>query len=279
MPFFQNVFDFEFRPSLIGADRDYQTGWKIKGNTNRSDYMLSSSSGNFNFGANNVLTINYAYDPDFKNYAALPVTITATSITNATATEVVSSLNNNAIFASLFTASAVPSLNSPNSPSKILIKASKSRGNFRAYISNSSAETVLKFNKNAPVAELPKLFEKYSIDNRFAYPEYGPDRLILLDTSNSVDQAIITAAGFDYSSPKADWQLLAGSSDGYWFYKKSYNTSAPGSGQISAEIKYPAGATAGFASMKTYYLYSGALCTAIMQTPYVLTSGDLVTPP
>jgi hypothetical protein len=279
MPFFQNVFDFEFRPSMIGADRDYQPGWKIKGNTNRSDYMFSGNSGNFNLGANDTLTINYAYDPEFKNYAALPITITAASMTNVTPTEVVSSLNNNAIFAGLFVASAVPSLNNPNSPNKILIKGNKSRGNFRAYISNTSAETILKFNKNAPVAELPTLFEKYSIANRFAYPEFGPDRLILLDTSNSVDQAVITAAGFDYNSPKEDWQLLSGASDAYWFYNKTYNASAPGSGLISTEIKYPAGATAGFAAKKTYYLYSGALLTAVMETPYVITSGDLVTPP
>lgn len=273
MPFFQNVFDFEFRPSLIGADRDYQTGWKIKGNTNRSDYMISGGSGNFNFGANNVLTINYAYDPDFKNYAALPITITAATITNATATEVVNSLNGNSIFSTLFVASAVPSSNSPNSPSKILIKANRSRGNFRAYISNGSAETVLKFNKNAPVAELPTLFEKYSIDNRFAYPEYGPDRLILLDTSNPVDQAVITSAGFDYTSPKADWQLLAGSSDGFWFYKRTYI-----SGVISSEIKYPAGSDIGFAAKKTYYAYNGSDLIGIMETPYVLASGDLITP-
>lgn len=274
MPFFQNVYDFEFRPTLIGSDRQYQTGWKLKANTNRSDYMLSGNTEPFNLTGNNILTLNYCYDPNFVNYAALPITISAATIGATTAQEIVNSLNGNATFASLFVASLYPSSNVPTSPNKILIKGLRSKGNFRAYVSNTSAETIISFNKHAPIAELPTLFEKYTIANRFAYPNLGADRIIKLNTGVTYEAALITAAGLNPSSPTPDWQLLAGSSDAYWFYNRTYT-----SGVIATEIKYPAGATAGFLAKKTYYVYSGTDLTGVMETPYVLTSGDLITPP
>lgn len=274
MPFFQNVYDFEFRPTLIGSDRQYQTGWKLKANTNRSDYMLSGNIEPYNLSGNNILTLNYCYDPNFVNYASLPVTISASSLSSATAQEVVTSLNSNSNFSSLFVALVYPSSNVPTSPNKILIKGLRSKGNFRAYVSNTSAETILSFNKNAPIAELPTLFEKYTVANRFAYPNLGADRIIKLNTSDTYEASLITAAGLNPSSPTPDWKLLAGSSDSYWFYNRTYT-----SGVISSEIKYPAGATAGFLAKKTFYLYSGSDLTAVMETPYVLASGDLVTPP
>ena len=274
MPFFQNVYDFEFRPTLIGSDRQYQTGWKLKANTNRSDYMLSGNTEPYNLSGNNILTLNYCYDPNFVNYASLPVTISAASLASTTAQEVVTSLNSNSNFSSLFVALVYPSGNVPASPNKILIKGLRSKGNFRAYISNTSAETILSFNKNAPIAELPTLFEKYTVPNRFAYPNIGADRIIKLNPADTYEASLITAAGLNPSSPTPDWQLLAGSSDGYWFYSRTYT-----SGVISSEIKYPAGATAGFLAKKTFYLYSGSNLTAVMETPYVLVSGDLVVPP
>lgn len=274
MPFFQNVFDFEFRPSLIGSDRQYQTGWKIKGNTNRSDYMLSHAAEPYNLTASNILTFNYAYDIKFMNYASLSVALNGASLAAVTAHEVVNSLNTNAIFADLFTAIVYPSTDNSSINNKVLIKGKKNRATWRAYISNTSAETILNFNKNAPVAELPNLFTKYDIQQRFAYPELGGDRLILLNPANPIDAAIITAAGFNPASPKADWELLAGSSDAYWFYKKTYVA-----GNLTEEIKYPAGAGVGAAAKKTFYGYDGGgNLIKVCETPYVLQSGDLVTP-
>jgi len=274
MPFFQNVFDFEFRPSLIGSDRQYQTGFKLKGNTNRSDYMLCGNVEPYNLTGNTVLTLNYAYDPALLGYASLPITITATNIASVTALEVVNSLNANATFADLFVAQLYSSGKSSTTLNKILIKAKRSKGNFRAYVSNGAAESILKFNYEAPVGELPTLFEKYALENRFDYPNLGPDRLVLLNPLSAVDAAVITAAGFNPASPTPDWQLLAGSSDGYWFYKRSYTGTV-----LDYEIKYPAGATEGYLAKKTFYTYTAGNLTAIMETPYVLTSADLVTPP
>lgn len=274
MPFFQNVYDFEFRPTLIGSDRQYQTGWKLKANTNRSDYMLSGNHEPFDLTGNNIFTINYCYDPNFVNYAALQINISAVSLASVQASEIVSSLNADPTFASLFVASLYPSTNIPTSPNKILIKALKSKGNFRSYVSNSSAETIISFNKFAPIAELPTLFEKYTIANRFVYPNLGADRILKLDPGNTYEASLITAAGLNPSSPTPDWQLLAGSSDAYWFYNRTYT-----SGVIATEIKYPAGATVGYLGKKTYYKYSGSDLIGVMETPYVLSSGDLITPP
>jgi hypothetical protein len=274
MSFFQNVFDFEFRPTLFGADRQYQMSWKLPANANRSDYMLSGNAETYNLSAAPNLTINYAYDPDFKNYSSLTVNVAGATAAATKASEVVAALNANATFASLFSAVLYPSNKLPGALNKVLIKGLRSRGNFRAYISNTSAETIIGFNKNAPVRELPSLFEKYTITNLFAYPNLGPDRIILLDPGVTADAAIITAAGFNPASPTPDWELLAGLNDAFWFYKRTYS-----SGVLTTEIKYPAGASAGDLAKKTYYTYSGSDLIEVMETPYVLQSGDLITPP
>lgn len=274
MAFFQNVFDFEFRPTLFGADRQYQMSFKLPANTNRSDYMLSGLAEPYNFSTYNSLTVNYAIDTNFSNYCPISINVAGATASSTKASEVANALNANSSFSALFTAQTYMTNNSSGPITKVLIKGKASRGIFRAYISNSAAETVIKFNKNAPVRELPSLFSKYTIANRFNYPNLGPDRIIELDPSDSVDEAIITAAGFDPASPKADWQLLQGVNDAFFFYNRTYN-----GGVITQEIKYYAGATAGDLAKKTYYTYSGSDLVGVMETPYVLQSGDLITPP
>ena len=273
MSFFQNVFDFEFRPSIIGSDRQYQTGWKLKANANRSDYMACFQMEPYNLTANNVLTMNFAYDPTLLAYATTAVTITGANIAAVSALEVVNSLNSDAMFSSYFTARL---FGTTSSPYKVLITSKRSKGGFRAFVSNTSAETVLQFNRNAPIAELPTYFEKFAIENKNSNPDLGPDRVVLLDPSDSYEANLIGWAGLNPASPKDDWQLLAGSSDAYMFYKNSYD----GSNRLIEEIKYPAGATVGFLAKKTTYKYSGALTVPSQkcEIPYVLVSGDLLTP-
>ena len=274
MSFFQNVFDFEFRPSLLGADRQYSMSWKLPANANRSDYMLSGNAETFDFSSLNQLTINYAYDPAFQNYSSLTVNVAGTTPSQTKAIEVVTLLNSNALFASLFTASLYPSTTLPGSANKILVKGLRSKGNFRAYVSNTGAEQIIQFNKYAPIKELPSYFERYDINERFNYPTIGPDRVILLNPANSYEASLIDAAGFDSSSPKADWQLLQGLNEAYWFYKRTY-----AGGVIASEIKYPAGAVAGDLAKKTQYQYSGSDLVGVTEIPYVLQSRDLITPP
>lgn len=274
MSFFQNVFDFEFRPSLLGADRQYSMSWRLPANANRSDYMLSGNAEVFDLSSLNELTINYAYDPSFQNYSTLVVNVAGVDATNTKAIEVVTLLNADATFSSLFTASLYPSTTIPGSANKILIKGLRSRGNFRAYVSNSGAEQLIQFNKSAPIRELPSYFEKYDIDERFNYPTLGPDRVLLLNPADSYEASLITAAGFNPLAPLADWQLLRGQNDAFWFYKRTYSGSV-----LVSEIKYPTGAVAGDLAKKTQYQYSGSDLIAITEIPYVLQSGDLITPP
>lgn len=274
MSFFQNVFDFEFRPSVLGADRQYQIGFKLPANTNRSDYMLSGNAEPFDFSSSDVLTINYAIDVNFVNYSSISVNVGGSVPSAASAFVVVNALNANPAFAELFTATVYSSSTNAMLPKKVLIKGKNNKSIFRAYISNTGAERYLQFNKNAPIRELPSLFSKYSIANRFANPTVGVDRILELNPCDPYDASLISAAGFDPNAPKADWELMQGVNNAFWFYNRTYLD-----GKISTEIKYQAGAKVGDLAMKTFYNYSGSDLIGVMETPYVLQAGDLVSPP
>ena len=280
MPFFQNVYNFEFRGSLFGSDRQYQTTWNVSGNTNRPDYMVNKQVGPYDLSApgNNVLTMYYAYDPSLLGYSPLNITITGANMSAVTAAEVASSLNSNAIFNTMFQASVFSSQYYQFAPSSVLIKYTKNAGggHFRAYIENTGAETILQYNRSAPIRELPTYFTRWDMQERFQFPTLGPDRLILLDpATNPYEAQLIQWQGMDPNAPLADWQLMRGTNDAYFFYNTVYNTS----GQLTEELKYYAGATVGDAAKKTYYLYSGTTLCAKLETPYTLQSGDLISPP
>lgn len=266
MSFFQNLFDFEFRGSLFSADRQYQSTYKIPANSNRSDNMISGNEGPYNLLSDNILNINFAFDPELRNYSVISINVSGSTPSATTTQEVVTLLNANATFTSYFSAY--------NISNKVGIKLSKPRPNFRAYISNSSAEKIIKFNKKAPIRELPSYFEKYSVENRFLYPETGANKLILLDPNNIIDASIITDAGLDPLNPTPDWKLLSGTNDAYWFYKRSYTN-----GQLTSEIKYPAGAKSGDLAKKTFYTYDNSDLVEVMEIPYIIQEPDLLTPP
>lgn len=266
MSFFQNVFDFEFRGSLLSSDKQYQATYKIPPNTNRSESMISGNEGPYNLSVNNNLNINFAFDPDLRNYSAITVDVAGSSPSITKTQEIVDILNSNINFTNYFSAF--------NVSNKIGINLAKQRPNFRAYIGNSGAETALKFNKNAPVRELPSYFEKYSIENRFTYTDLGASYLILLNPSDVVDQNLILSAGLDPITPTPDWKLLSGTSDSFWFYKRAYTN-----GQITSEIKYPAGAKDGDLAKKTFYTYDNSDLVEVMEVPYILQNSDLMTPP
>jgi len=273
MSFFMNVYDFEFRGSLLSADRQYQQTFKIKANTNRPDYILSGNAEPYDFSTNPNLTISFCYDVQQVNYANVTVNIAGATAASTKASEVVSALNANTLFSSFFTASVFKTNNIGVTENKVLIKSKNPKPNFKAYVLNTSAEGVIQFNKFAPIQELPSYFERYDIAQRFNYTDLGTERLLLLNASNSIEAAYIDAAGFNHSSPSADWQLLKGCNDQYMFTKRVYT-----SGQISTEIKYPAGASIGDAAFKTTYQYSGSNLIGICQIPYVIASGDLISP-
>lgn len=274
MPFFMNVYDFEFRGSLLSADRQYQQTFKIKANTNRSDYILSGNTEPYDFSSETDLTISFCYDVEQVNYANVTVDISGSTASATTAAEVVTALNADNLFSTFFTASVFKTNIIGVTGNKVLIKSKKPKSNFKAHVVNSSAEGFIQFNKFAPIQELPTYFERYDIAKRFDFTDLGSERIVLLDTSNTIEADYIDAAGFNSSSPSPDWQLLKGCNDQYMFTKRVYT-----SGQISVEIKYPAGASEGDAAFKTTYEYSGSDLIGICQIPYVISSGDLITPP
>lgn len=269
MSFFMNVFDFEFRANLMTADRRYDSMYKIPASTNRSDYLLSGKNGPYDLSSDSNLTISYAYDPQLLGYVELTIDIAGADVSATKVSEIVNILNSNSSFAELFIAYPYNNQNYD----KVLIRSKKDKSGFRAYILNTGAEVALKFNRNAPVTELPSYFERYAIENRFVYPNLGTDRLILLDPMNPIDSDIIVAAGLDPLNPTPDWKLLKGNNDAFWFYNRAYVD-----GKLATEIKYPAGASAGDLAKKTYYTYDGSDLVGVMETPYVLTGSDLITP-
>ena len=273
MPFFMNVFDFEFRGSLLSADRQYQQTFKIKANTNRSDYILSGNAEPYNFSAGADLKISFCYDVNQVNYAELAVDISGATAAATTAAEVVTKLNADDMFSSFFVAKVFKTNTIGVSGNKVLITSKKAKPNFKAYVINYGAEEFIQFNKYAPIAELPTYFTRYDIAQRFNFPDLGSEKVVLLDTSNTIEADYIDAAGFDSSSPTPDWQLLRGCNDQYMFTKRVYT-----SGFVSTEIKYPAGASIGDAAFKTTYEYSGSDLIGICQIPYIIASGDLISP-
>ena len=78
-----------------------------------------------------------------------------------TAFEIVAILNANASFNSWYVASVY-------SGNKVGIRQKKPVVSFHTYISGSSAEHKLRFNKQIGIADIPSYFEKDTIDNRFA---------------------------------------------------------------------------------------------------------------
>jgi hypothetical protein len=275
MPFFQNPFDSEFRGTLILGDNKFVLTFAVPPNKNSHDAMVAWNTEPYDFSVVTNLALNYAYDVEFKNYSPLSINVVGVVPGATTAAEVVALLNADATFADMFVASVIKFTSA--GPNTVLIKAKSGRPKqmVRMYIDNAGAEQSLGFNKKAGVNEIPTYFSRHTIANRFAFPD-SVGMLVELDTSDAVDQAIITEAGFDYLNPLADWQMLNGRSEVFTFRKITKD----GSGRITEIIEYPAGAIEGWLAKKTLYVYSGISTTPdqITEEPYVLTTGDLVTP-
>ena len=268
--FFQNLLDQEFRGSLLGSDRQYTQNFNIKANQNRCDLMIAWNKDIYDLAVLNTLTLNYAMDFNSPNFANLSINVAGTTPAATMAYEVVNALNANEVFAALF----VATLSSIDGGNTVMIKSRRERTQMKTFISNTGAERKLRFNKKATVKELPAYFTRYTMAESYNYPTMPPGILLALDTSDAADQEVITLAGFDYSTPKADWQLLLGSNDSFHFEKRAFDA-----GKVTEIIRYPAGAQAGDLAKKTVYTYSGSDQIGEMELPYVLESGDLITPP
>jgi len=283
MSYFQNPFSQDFIATWLLSDRQYNPDFKCPRNAGRGDemvvafgeapYNLSGNDGDGNSKA--VLTISFALN-DSKNWADLAVTISASSLAATTMEEVVISLRANAVFDDFFTTRI-------RTDNKVEIKQKKPVTSMKFFIKNGRAESVLKFNKLAGVAELPSFFNRHSIANRFNYID-SQNALILLNTSVVEDAAVINNAvdeksvsrGLSSGTVQEDWQLIKGRSGMFKFQKITVD----GSNRITQIIEYSAGSIAGDLAKKTAYTYTSANTSPdkITEIPYTLQIVDMINP-
>lgn len=269
--FFQNLFDQEFQGYLVLGDRQASITFKIPANKNPQTKQIAWNSGPYDLSSLNTLTLNYSWDRDFKIWSSVQVNIAGVDPSQTRAAEIASILNANPIFSELLVAS-VTELNSTDTV--VVSKNNSKKQDIKIYFDNSSAESVLKFNKYASVADLPSYFERHTIENRSNYPD-SLGMLTKLDVSNPVDEAVADNAGFTVPA-KEDYELLRGRSGLFTFQ----NITVDGSDRITQIIEHPAGAMAGDFARKINYTYSGSNInpSKVTEIPYVLADGDLVTP-
>lgn len=272
MPFFQNLFDQEYQGYLVLADRKQSLTFKVGPNKNLQSKQVAWNPGPYDFSAESTLEFNFAWDENHKNWAKSSIDLAGVDPSATTAQEVVIKLNADGMFASMYVASLIKI----DGLDSVCITKNSKKQNAKVYFSNTGAETKLRFNKNAGVAELPEYFTRHTISNRNNYPD-SVGLLIRLDESNPVDQVIIEEAGFVVGDMQADWQLLRGRSSGLFTFQK---LTVDGSDRITQIIEYPAGSVVGDFARKINYVYTGSNTnpSQVTEIPHVLTSADLVTP-
>jgi hypothetical protein len=273
MPFFQNVFDQEYQGFLLLSDRKLSPTFKVAPNKNHQSKQVAWNPGPYDLSASASLEFNFCWDKEFKNWASVSIDVAGSNPSSTTVKEVVDKLNADPTFSSLFSA-AVASVEGQATVS--VAKRESKKQTVRIYFGNGGAEVALGFNKQAGVSELPEYFSRHTIENRFNY-EDSAGMLIRLDESDATDQAIIENSGFDPSEMKADWQLIKGRGAGLFTFQK---LTVDASDRITQIIEYPAGAVEGDFARKIQYAYSGSNTnpSQVTEIPYVLQSGDLVTP-
>ena len=268
MPYYQNVFESDFIGALLLSDRQFNMSFKVRANRNTSTLMRAFGTAPYNTVGNTSLTFNYSINSG-AIWGAFAVTLTSGAAVSAST--IVDDLNADTTFASWFTASL--DAFALDQKGLITIRSIPRRENFKAYISNSSAETILKFNRYAGIAQLPSYFDRHLISNGTTYADSVG---MLVKLVQPTHDTLITEAGLS-TTAKADYELLAGRSGMFTFYKQTVDASS----RITTKIEYPAGAVAGDLAKKTTYSYTGAQTAAdvICEVIYTLTGSDLVTPP
>ena len=203
MSYYQNVFPHEFIGNWVLGDRQASLSFKCPANTGRGDEVVQSygvpsiTTGNptFNLSANDPegnatsnIRIMYARDfaTGFKGWTQLAIAIGGATPAATTLQEIVSKLNADATFATMFAASVA------NNGTSIVIRQTISATQLKFYIDNRAAETILLFNARAGVAELPCYFDRHTIRHRFTYAD-GMNHLI--DLSHDITNVSVANPG------------------------------------------------------------------------------------
>lgn len=292
MSFYQNPFTHEFRGNWALGDRKFSLGFTCRGNSGRGiDLVAAWGEGPYNLNGNDddgnlkrTLKIQVAMDAEvFQNWGELAVNAAAgaTSLTAVTPREVITALNADTKFAAMFVASLEKFASGTD---RVFIKQKFPAERMRFYIVNGQAESVLKFNARAGVAELPVYFDRHSTANSRVFND-SLNTLVYLDPAKVEDQKLIDNAvdekglplNFDYSVVQEDWELLRGRAGDFIFEK----TCVDDNGNPLVIIRYNAGAREGDLAKKICFTYDngaelGAYPTTKAEIPYVLTDGDLI---
>ena len=271
MAFFQNVFDQEYQGYLVLGDRKLSLTFKAPPNKNMQSKMIAWNPGPYDLSVSGVLEFNFCWDPEFKNWASVSIDVSGANSAVTTPGEVASALNVDPMVSSMYIASVVvvdggDSVGISKNPAK--------KKNGRMYFGNAGAETKLRFNKHAGVAEMPEYFGRHTIANRNAFQD-SVGMLIKLDPANPVDEVVIEEAGFD-SVAREDYELLSGRSGLFTFQKLTVDASD----RITQIIEYSAGSAPGDFARKIQYQYAGAKTnpSQVTEVPHVLQEGDIISP-
>jgi hypothetical protein len=289
MPFYMNPFNQEYKGLYPQVDHHAFAKslitYTVPNNKNNSTAMIAWNTEPYDFSSLPNLTINYAVNSvnDFKGFSALVVNVAGATAAATTAREVATALNANVTFDTWFTARAqnVTENNGSQPTQSVLIQAKKQQTQIKAYMSITGAESLLGFNKNAGIAELPTYFTKDIITNSHNANSAG--QLIELDgTDTAIDRVIIRDfldnQTWTNSDLLEDWQMLEGRGGRFIFQINTSNAS----GQPLDTITWSAGAVAGDMAVRTIQTWTDALDTVPdtkYEVPHVLTTADVANVP
>lgn len=194
MAFFQNPFTEEFRGNWVLGDRQAALTFQCPPNTGRGPEVVAAwnnapfdLSGNDADGnATRTMIVTFCLDANmYKNWVSMSVDIGTTSNAagrlNATLLQdIKADLDNNTLnpgFSQYFETSITGGTATTFTGDKVAgqtrltIKQRMPANRFKFFIENAQAETVLRFNARAGVAELPNYFLRHSISERFNYDD------------------------------------------------------------------------------------------------------------
>ena len=213
--FVQNPFGQEFIATFQLGDRRFSPNFKVPAHRTQNEVLISNTSENYDLSTsgNETLTVNFAFDRDFKNYASIGIDVSGATASATTAAEIVNALNADTTFSDYFNAQLRDLAGQVSSGSqKVLIKSRKGRGIVKYYISNTGAETVLRFNRYAGVAEVPEFFRRHTVPERFNFTDSANSLIALSQRITSITAAtpgVITSANHGLSN--GDSILIANS--------------------------------------------------------------------
>lgn len=202
MSFFQNLFDEYEGTWSLGDNYKYSLTFKVPGNKNRPESFICWNVEPYDFSSFPNLTFNFAIDGEFKNWASFTVNVAGATASNTKAAEIRDILNANSNFSSWFTA-GIMAADKLSPLNRVYIRQKRPVTQFRFYVSNTSAETKLRFNKYGGIADIPTYFDRDTIANRFNTTEAN-NKLIRLSypiLSNTVaNPTVITSPSHGLSS-------------------------------------------------------------------------------